>query len=173
MSRKSAKKNHRESISRTVVPTKQQAQTSHSDTKMKVLIATLLVTLLSAASAFVAPSSKAQQCSALFMSDAAPAAENNQKLYGDSLELPSSYVRCGRCQTIYAMKPEDLGNGRGLYVHTIPSWIKVFAFLFGSCLISFLFNFYLLLFYQSVGMLCLQAFMVSISGSHNGSTRWL
>lgn len=42
--------------------------------------------------------------------------QNKQALYGDSLEMPSTYVRCGRCQTVYAMKEDDLGQGKGMYV---------------------------------------------------------
>jgi predicted Zn finger-like uncharacterized protein len=39
---------------------------------------------------------------------------NQQALYGVSLEMPSSYVRCGQCQTVYALKGEDFGSqGRG------------------------------------------------------------
>jgi len=38
---------------------------------------------------------------------------NNQPLYGKSLELPDTYVRCGRCSTSFAMTAEDLGMGKG------------------------------------------------------------
>ena len=34
-----------------------------------------------------------------------------QALYGNQMELPDTYVRCGRCQTVYALKEEDLGHG--------------------------------------------------------------
>jgi predicted Zn finger-like uncharacterized protein len=37
---------------------------------------------------------------------------HRQALYGTELEMPSSYVRCGKCLAIYAMTEEDLG-GRG------------------------------------------------------------
>jgi predicted Zn finger-like uncharacterized protein len=37
---------------------------------------------------------------------------NRQGLYGTDLEMPSSYVRCAKCQTAYALSTEDLG-GRG------------------------------------------------------------
>lgn len=43
----------------------------------------------------------------------AAAPPSNQAEYGKSLELPETYVKCGKCQTCYAVKPEDLGNGRG------------------------------------------------------------
>jgi hypothetical protein len=38
---------------------------------------------------------------------------DNQPLYGGELDMPESYVRCGRCQTLYALKEEDLGGGKG------------------------------------------------------------
>lgn len=39
---------------------------------------------------------------------------SQQDLYGVTLEMPSSYVRCGQCQTVYALKEEDFGSqGRG------------------------------------------------------------
>jgi predicted Zn finger-like uncharacterized protein len=37
---------------------------------------------------------------------------HRQALYGTELEMPNSYVRCGKCLAIYAMTEEDLG-GRG------------------------------------------------------------
>ena len=44
-------------------------------------------------------------------------AENNQPEYGKSLEVPETYVRCGRCETSYSLKESDLGEkGRGRYV---------------------------------------------------------
>jgi hypothetical protein len=36
-----------------------------------------------------------------------------QSEYGQSLELPDTYAHCGRCETAYAIKEEDLGGGRG------------------------------------------------------------
>lgn len=37
-----------------------------------------------------------------------------QKLYGESLEMPKTYVRCGRCGAAYALQPDDLGTrGKG------------------------------------------------------------
>jgi len=38
---------------------------------------------------------------------------NNQDKYGVSLELPKTYIKCGRCSTCFAIQPEDLGNGKG------------------------------------------------------------
>lgn len=35
---------------------------------------------------------------------------SNQEKYGVSLELPDTYVRCGRCSTAFAIKTEDLGT---------------------------------------------------------------
>lgn len=56
-----------------------------------------------AASSF--SSSPSSSLSALAMS--------KQAEYGKSLDLPESYVKCGRCQTVYALTEEDLGGGRG------------------------------------------------------------
>jgi predicted Zn finger-like uncharacterized protein len=40
---------------------------------------------------------------------------NRQALYGTMLEMPDTYVRCGKCQTAYAMTADDLGaRGRRL-----------------------------------------------------------
>lgn len=54
--------------------------------------------------------------------------QNNQKEYGKSLDLPDTYVRCGKCQTLYALKPEDLGDrgkGRRLVCSTCNhSWFQ-------------------------------------------------
>lgn len=45
---------------------------------------------------------------------AAPAAPvNNQPKYGKELDLPGTYVRCGRCATSYAIAASDLGTGKG------------------------------------------------------------
>mmetsp|Transcript_11372 Transcript_11372/g.21277 ORF Transcript_11372/g.21277 Transcript_11372/m.21277 type:complete len:279 (-) Transcript_11372:144-980(-) len=38
---------------------------------------------------------------------------SNQPKYGKELELPGTYVRCGRCFTNYAITEEDLGSGKG------------------------------------------------------------
>lgn len=40
--------------------------------------------------------------------------KNKQPEYGQSLALPDSYVRCGGCQSHFALTPEDLGErGKG------------------------------------------------------------
>jgi hypothetical protein len=39
--------------------------------------------------------------------------KSNQPKYGKELDLPETYVRCGRCFTNYAITEEDLGTGRG------------------------------------------------------------
>jgi DNA-directed RNA polymerase subunit M/transcription elongation factor TFIIS len=36
---------------------------------------------------------------------------NNQALYGVSMSYPSTFVRCGKCQTCYAIALEDLATG--------------------------------------------------------------
>lgn len=37
-----------------------------------------------------------------------------QKLYGESLDMPKTYVRCGRCGAAYALQADDLGTrGKG------------------------------------------------------------
>mmetsp|Transcript_9421 Transcript_9421/g.20024 ORF Transcript_9421/g.20024 Transcript_9421/m.20024 type:complete len:260 (-) Transcript_9421:285-1064(-) len=42
------------------------------------------------------------------------ASGDRQKLYGQDLDLPETYVMCGRCKTAYAMQPDDLGTrGKG------------------------------------------------------------
>ena len=53
-------------------------------------------------------------------SDAAPSAGVNvdagdrQKLYGNDIDLPETYVMCGRCKTAYALQADDLGpKGKG------------------------------------------------------------
>jgi|Transcript_15654 predicted Zn finger-like uncharacterized protein len=80
---------------------------------MKLFI--LISVFLSAATAFMAPAvqpaGKTSSSSVLFMSDTI---ESKQKEYGQSLELPTTYVRCGRCQSVYAMTADDLGNGKGV-----------------------------------------------------------
>lgn len=46
------------------------------------------------------------------MVDGAPVKKvmtSNQEKYGVSLELPETYVRCGRCATAFALKAEDCG----------------------------------------------------------------
>lgn len=44
-----------------------------------------------------------------------PNSNNRQAQYGVDLDLPSSYVRCGNCQSMFAMTLDDLGaRGRRL-----------------------------------------------------------
>ena len=39
---------------------------------------------------------------------------SQQAEYGQSLEFPETYVKCGKCQSVYAIKEQDLGDkGRG------------------------------------------------------------
>ena len=38
---------------------------------------------------------------------------DRQGLYGTTLDMPSTYVRCGKCQTSYAISVEDLGPRGG------------------------------------------------------------
>lgn len=46
--------------------------------------------------------------------DAKPAAPpSNQPKYGVSMDLPDTYVRCGNCASSFAIKAEDLGEGKG------------------------------------------------------------
>ena len=52
----------------------------------------------------------------LNMADSSNSADSSdsQPEYGKSLEIPNTYVRCGRCDTSYALKESDLGEkGRG------------------------------------------------------------
>ena len=47
-------------------------------------------------------------------SDVNVAAGDRQKLYGNEIDLPETYVMCGRCKTAYALQPDDLGpKGKG------------------------------------------------------------
>lgn len=39
--------------------------------------------------------------------------ESNQEKYGKELELPNTYVRCGRCASSFAITEDDLGTGKG------------------------------------------------------------
>ena len=42
------------------------------------------------------------------------AAGDRQKMYGNELDLPETYVMCGRCKTAYALQADDLGTkGKG------------------------------------------------------------
>mmetsp|Transcript_20706 Transcript_20706/g.59363 ORF Transcript_20706/g.59363 Transcript_20706/m.59363 type:complete len:138 (-) Transcript_20706:1676-2089(-) len=81
-----------------------------------------------AADAAPAPADAAPAASDSGVSDAAPAADaaasasgdvnvaagDRQKLYGKDVDLPETYVMCGRCKTAYALQPDDLGpKGKG------------------------------------------------------------
>jgi len=46
-------------------------------------------------------------------SSSADAPGSQQAAYGDTIDFPDSYVRCGKCQAIYALTDDDLGPGRG------------------------------------------------------------
>ena len=60
-----------------------------------------------------APVASAGDAAAAASSDAAA----GQASYGTTEELPESYVRCGKCQTSFALTEEDLGvGGKGRYV---------------------------------------------------------
>ena len=42
------------------------------------------------------------------------AAGDRQKMYGNEIDLPETYVMCGRCKTAYALQADDLGTkGKG------------------------------------------------------------
>jgi predicted Zn finger-like uncharacterized protein len=47
---------------------------------------------------------------------ASASTENKQPKYGKELELPGTYVRCGRCATSFALTLDELGGGKGLRV---------------------------------------------------------
>lgn len=59
---------------------------------------------------FTGPSAVARTpATALFADQQA----TKQGEYGDSLEYPDTYVKCGKCQAVYAITEDDLGKGRG------------------------------------------------------------
>lgn len=41
---------------------------------------------------------------------------SNQEKYGNEMDLPDTYVRCGRCAASFALALDDLGSGKGRYV---------------------------------------------------------
>ena len=42
---------------------------------------------------------------------------NNQAENGQAKDMPNTYVRCGSCNSLFAVKPDDLGErGKGRYV---------------------------------------------------------
>ena len=61
----------------------------------------------------------------------AGSSDSNQSKYGNDLPIPSSYVRCGRCQSLFALKPEDLGpKGKGRLVNQLENY-NMFIIFFG------------------------------------------
>ena len=59
-------------------------------------------------------SSDAAATSADSNADVNVAAGDRQKMYGNELDLPETYVMCGRCKTAYALQADDLGTkGKG------------------------------------------------------------
>ena len=59
-------------------------------------------------------SSDAAAASADSSADVNVAAGDRQKMYGNELDLPETYVMCGRCKTAYALQADDLGTkGKG------------------------------------------------------------
>jgi len=50
----------------------------------------------------------------------------NQAKYGDSMDLPNTYVRCGRCSAAYALMASDIGEkGRRVECSLCPhSWYQ-------------------------------------------------
>lgn len=47
---------------------------------------------------------------------AAPVVESQQSKYGVSVELPDTYIKCGNCDANFAIREEDLGEGKGCRV---------------------------------------------------------
>lgn len=58
------------------------------------------------------PPPRAEEVSRDETSGSAVSSGSRQASYGVDRDMPDSYVRCGKCQTVYAMTEEDLG-GRG------------------------------------------------------------
>jgi len=46
----------------------------------------------------------------------APVVESQQSKYGVSVELPHTYIKCGNCDANFAIREEDLGEGKGCRV---------------------------------------------------------
>lgn len=72
---------------------------------------TVMVFAMSSINAFTVP--ETSRISTAIFSEAPAATENNQAKYGKDLDLPGTYVRCGRCATSYAIAATDLGTGKG------------------------------------------------------------
>ncbi|GFH53430.1 RNA binding protein fox-1 [Chaetoceros tenuissimus] len=68
---------------------------------------------MSSTNAFTAPATSRISTAIFSEAPAATPTENNQAKYGKDLELPGTYVRCGRCATSYAIAADDLGTGKG------------------------------------------------------------
>lgn len=90
---------------------------------MKTLSLSVLLLSLSSVTGFSVQPPQFISSTALFSTpeassaSPAPAARNeastNQPAYGVTLDLPGTYVRCGRCHTGYAIADTDLGTGKG------------------------------------------------------------
>lgn len=89
---------------------------------MKSMILSTLLLSLSAVNGFTTQTPNGLIPSSLFSTTEssspteAPSQQTKQPEYGVSLDLPGTYVRCGRCATSYAIAEEDLGGGKGRYV---------------------------------------------------------
>lgn len=62
-----------------------------------------------------------------------PVTISKQPEYGKTLEMPGTYVRCGRCGTSYAIAASDLGDGKGRRVECAlcsHSWFQTSERLF-------------------------------------------
>ena len=68
---------------------------------------------MSSINAFTVPATSRISTAIFSEAPAATPTENNQAKYGKELELPETYVRCGRCATSYAIAATDLGTGKG------------------------------------------------------------
>jgi len=81
---------------------------------MSVLKVLLLSTVLSTSNAFTVGIIGSRNAVLTQSESPFQLRESKQPEYGTSLVLPDSYVRCGKCQTVYAITEEDLGvRGRG------------------------------------------------------------
>lgn len=79
------------------------------------LVALVVIGRTSAFAPLLLPTRNTGHCAAPLSSATLQAeAGSQQPLYGKELGMPDTYVRCGRCQTIYALTEEDLGEkGKG------------------------------------------------------------
>lgn len=74
---------------------------------------TVMVFAMSSINAFTVPETSRISTAIFSEAPAATPTENNQPKYGKDLDLPGTYVRCGRCATSYAIAATDLGTGKG------------------------------------------------------------